>query len=198
MNCQKNIIQNNTCAEFDSMISDDRDIYKWKISIFIDELKYLLNDLFEITKENFPQLSKHLSYMISIIDKVIRNMKPITPNSSILRVSNSNNKSIYGDINNSSGYNDRGGSIQGIYNQYNKKNENMLEIIKKDFITGINNLFEVPYLYILFSKRFRDMFRIYNIYSLNRDYNEEQNPKNEGYKSDSSNSNQSILENLLN
>jgi hypothetical protein len=182
------------------MISDNRDNYSWKISIFIDELKSLFNDLFEITKENFPQLSKHIGYMISIIDKVIRNIKPITPKGSI-QIPNFNNKSsiisIYGENSNASSNNERI-SIQGIYNQFNKKNENMLEIIKKDFIIGINKLFEVPYLYILFSKKFRDMFKIYNIYALNKDGNEEHYNNEEGFRSDSSNSNQSILENLLN
>lgn len=211
MNCQKNIFLN--CSNtHDSIISDNRgEAYTWKIVFLIDEIKSLFKDLNEITKENFPQLSKHISLLISIIDKINRNMlmKPITPNSSILGRTTNTNKSIY-ETNNTSILSDR---ISLPFNagksniSPNKKNENILEIVKRDIIPGLNKLFEVPYLYILFSKRFRDIFKIYNVYNLNKDYcNEEQYLENgncynydyNNYRSESSNSNQSILENLLN
>ena len=81
---------------------------------------------------------------------------------------------------------------------YNKKNENPLEIVKKDFISGINKLFEVPYIYVLFSKKFRDLFQISNIYNMNKEFNDFSQQNEALNRSDYSNSNKSILENLLN
>jgi len=81
---------------------------------------------------------------------------------------------------------------------YNKKNDNPLEIVKKDFVSGINKFFDIRYIYVLFSKKFRDIFLISNVYNKNKDLNENQNQKEDLNRSDYSNSNKSILENLLN
>lgn len=83
-------------------------------------------------------------------------------------------------------------------NIYNKKNENLVEIIKKDFIMGMNKLLETPNIYVLFSKKFRDLFQIYNVFNMNKEYNEINNHNDIFNRSEYSNSNKSILENLLN
>ncbi len=81
---------------------------------------------------------------------------------------------------------------------YSKKNDNPLEIVKKDFIFGINKLFEIPFVYVVFSKKFRDIFQIWNVYNLDKEFNENIIQNEAINRSDDSNSNKSILENLLN
>lgn len=80
----------------------------------------------------------------------------------------------------------------------NKRNDNPLDVIKKDFIPGLNKFFEVPYIYILFSKKFRDLFQIPNVYNMNKEFNNISQQNEALNRSDYSNSNKSILENLLN
>lgn len=63
---------------------------------------------------------------------------------------------------------------------------------------GMNKLLETPNIYVLFSKKFRDLFQIYNVFNMNKEYNEINNHNDIFNRSEYSNSNKSILENLLN
>lgn len=71
------------------MTSSNENInYNWAISICLDELKFLFRDLQEITKENFIHLSNHITYMLMIIEKILRFYKPLTPTGSMSSRSN--------------------------------------------------------------------------------------------------------------
>lgn len=91
--CQKRMNNGNLSYrnEYDSILTNANESYSWNVPICLDELKTLFRDLQEITKENFPVLSNHITNMLIIIEKIVRIYKPVTPKGSII---NKLNKSI--------------------------------------------------------------------------------------------------------
>lgn len=103
MNCEKKIFYTYTITrnECDSIISNSNELYNWNLTICLEELRTLFRDLQEITKENFSQLSNHITNMLLIIEKIVRSYKPITPTGSI--ISRSNKSTTDNDKSNISG-----------------------------------------------------------------------------------------------
>ena len=105
INCQKkfNCYNVNAKNEYDSILTNSNESYSWNVTICLDEVKTLFRDLQEITKENFCQLSNHITNMLIVIDKIVRCYKPITPTGSIISKSNkstaeNNNSNISGIV----------------------------------------------------------------------------------------------------
>ncbi len=167
----------------------------WELDLYLNDIKLLFEEIIEIkSNKNFSELSKQLrkiSKIISLLHNSLNEDKQYSDMS----------KNISNNISNNSKentYNHKSERISVVSIASIKsarKNSAKSVSIVEDLINHINELFKPPYMYVMYSDKFRDMFKLGTIF-------EEKMSANSCNMVDlddnmGQNSNKSILENLL-
>jgi hypothetical protein len=150
----------------------------WETEINLTELKLLFKNIYELIQGSYTELSVLLIKSTQVIDRLL----PFRQNDFV------DGKLIYNILERKS------------VNSMNSLQKENYMIHINELIGYINCLFKPSNSYIIYSYRFRKMFRIHSLFENTRSSQKEKEMMSSfvGSQKSDTNSNKSILENLLN
>jgi hypothetical protein len=192
MNAQ-NVSKYKSRSEGDVDTSTMNDIFTWEVDVCLNDLMLLINEIIEINSHlnRFMELTFLLKEVVKQINYLMKNLKI-----DFSRVGSLNNKMSVRSAEIEKHISDRP-SLTSFNSKEKEKLKDQSALILKDLVSLLNKFFVPPYIYILYSNQFRSIFNIKILFDREKIY------ENEEYQFESgeglySNSNKSILENLLN